>query len=388
MDYSKHINETMQAIKPSGIRRFFDIVSEMEDVISLGIGEPDFQTPADIRSAGMTSLKIGQTKYTSNAGLVELRQEVENYYRNQFNVDYSDIDECLITVGASEAIDLCFRALLNPGDEVLIPEPNFVCYAPLTEMSGCKPVPIVTTVEHKFKLTPEALKAAITPKTKMLVFPYPNNPTGAIMDRNDLEKIAEILRGTDILVVTDEIYGEFTYSGKHVSMAEIEGMKEQTVVISGFSKAFAMTGWRLGYALGPKPLIAAMTKLHQFGIMSAPTTAQYAGLVAMTEGFDSVQAMKKEYNKRRKLIVKGFNDMGLTCFEPEGAFYCFPCIKSTGLTSDEFSNQLLKAKKVAVIPGDAFGECGEGFVRVSYCYSTEHIQVALDRIKEFIDELK
>lgn len=388
MDYSNMINRTIKSIKPSGIRKFFDIVSEMDDVISLGIGEPDFQTPFEIRSAGMESLKIGQTKYTSNAGLVELRHEIENYYSRRFNVHYDDVDECLVTVGASEAIDLCLRTLLNPGDEVLIPEPNFVCYSPLTLMRDCVPVPMVTKVEDKFKLTPEALKAAITPKTKMLIFPYPNNPTGAIMDRNDLEKLAEVLRGTNILVVTDEIYGEFTYSGKHVSMAEIDGMKDQTIVISGFSKAFAMTGWRLGYALGPKPLIQAMTKLHQFGIMSAPTTAQYAALVAMKDGDEAVQMMKAEYDKRRHIVVDGFNELGLTCFEPEGAFYCFPCIKSTGLSSDEFSNKLLASKKVAVIPGNAFGECGEGFVRVSYCYSTEHLKLALAKIKEFLDELK
>ena len=388
MDYSNMINRTIKSIKPSGIRKFFDIVSEMDDVLSLGIGEPDFQTPFEIRSAGMESLKIGQTKYTSNAGLVELRHEIENYYSRRFNVHYDDVDECLVTVGASEAIDLCLRTLLNPGDEVLIPEPNFVCYSPLTLMRDCVPVPMVTKVEDKFKLTPEALKAAITPKTKMLIFPYPNNPTGAIMDRNDLEKLAEVLRGTNILVVTDEIYGEFTYSGKHVSMAEIDGMKDQTIVISGFSKAFAMTGWRLGYALGPKPLIQAMTKLHQFGIMSAPTTAQYAALVAMKDGDEAVQMMKAEYDKRRHIVVDGFNELGLTCFEPEGAFYCFPCIKSTGLSSDEFSNKLLASKKVAVIPGNAFGECGEGFVRVSYCYSTEHLKLALAKIKEFLDELK
>lgn len=388
MDYSKFFNKALEGVKPSGIRKFFDIVSEMEGVISLGIGEPDFQTPLEIRRAGMKSLELGQTKYTANIGLAELRQEIENYYERQFNVKYDDTDQCLITVGASEAIDLCIRTLLNPGDEVLIPEPNFVCYAPLTVMSGCKATPIVTKVEDRFKLTPEALRAAITPKTRMLIFQYPNNPTGAIMNREDLERIAEVLRGTDILVVTDEIYGEFTYSGKHVSMAEIEGMKEQTIVISGFSKAFSMTGWRLGYALGPEPLISRMTKLHQFGIMSAPTTAQHAAVIAIRDCNPAVLDMKAEYDKRRRLIVDGFNGLGLDCFEPEGAFYCFPCIKSTGLSSEEFSERLLKAKKVAVIPGNAFGDCGEGFVRVSYCYSTEHIKAALGKIEEFMREIK
>lgn len=385
MDYERVLNEKIKLVKPSGIRRFFDIVATRENVISLGIGEPDFRTPAVIRDAGIDSLNKGLTKYTSNSGLLELRQAIADYYKRRFDVDYDGATEALITVGGSEAIDLCLRVLLNDGDEVLVHEPSFVCYGPLTMMSNGVSVPIVTEAADNFRLRPEALKAAITPKTKALILSYPNNPTGAILERKDLEGIAEVLRGTDILVIADEIYGEFTYAGKdHVSIASLLGMRERTVIVSGFSKAYAMTGWRLGYALGPAVLIAAITKLHQHGIMSAPTTAQYAALEALRSAAPDVADMLKVYDSRRRLVVDGFNAIGLTTFEPEGAFYCFPCIQSTGLDSETFCARLLDEKNVAVVPGTAFGDCGEGFVRVSYCYSTEHLQEALKRIGEFV----
>lgn len=385
MDYERVLNEKIKMVKPSGIRRFFDIVATRENVISLGIGEPDFRTPAVIRDAGIDSLNKGLTKYTSNSGLLELRQAIADYYKRRFNVGYDGATEALITVGGSEAIDLCLRVLLNDGDEVLVHEPSFVCYGPLTMMSNGVSVPIVTEAADNFRIKPEALKAAITPKTKALILSYPNNPTGAILEREDLEGIAEVLRDTDILVIADEIYGEFTYAGKdHVSIASLPGMKERTVIVSGFSKAYAMTGWRLGYALGPAELIAAITKLHQHGIMSAPTTAQYAALEALRSAAPDVADMLKVYDSRRRLVVDGFNAIGLTTFEPEGAFYCFPCIQSTGLDSETFCARLLDEKNVAVVPGTAFGDCGEGFVRVSYCYSTEHLQEALKRIGEFV----
>ena len=388
MDYQSKLNQKIKDVKPSGIRKFFDIVATMDNVISLGIGEPDFQTPACIREAGIQTLREGKTKYTSNSGLVELRQAIAAYYERRFHVSYNGDTDCLITVGGSEAIDLCFRVLLSEGDEVVMGEPSFVCYGPLTGMSNGVYVPIATKAEDKFRLKAEDLKRAITPKTKLLVLSYPNNPTGAILERSDLEAIADIVRGTDIIVIADEIYGEFTYSGKtHVSIAELPGMKERTIIVSGFSKAFAMTGWRLGYALGPRELIAALTKLHQHGIMSAPTIAQYAALTALEKAEDDVREMMKDYDMRRRLVVDGFNAIGLDTFEPEGAFYCFPCIKKTGLSSEDFSQRLLDEKKVAVVPGTAFGDCGEGFVRVSYCYSTEHLEEALKRIGEFVERL-
>ncbi len=388
MDYQSKLNQKIKDVKPSGIRKFFDIVATMDNVISLGIGEPDFQTPACVREAGIQTLREGKTKYTSNSGLVELRRAIAAYYERRFHVSYNGDTDCLLTVGGSEAIDLCFRVLLSEGDEVVMGEPSFVCYGPLTGMSNGVYVPIATKAEDKFRLKAEDLKRAITPKTKLLVLSYPNNPTGAILERSDLEAIADVVRGTDIIVIADEIYGEFTYGGKtHVSIAELPGMKERTIIVSGFSKAFAMTGWRLGYALGPRELIAALTKLHQHGIMSAPTIAQYAALTALEKAEDDVREMMKVYDMRRRLVVDGFNAIGLDTFEPEGAFYCFPCIKKTGLSSEDFSQRLLDEKKVAVVPGTAFGDCGEGFVRVSYCYSTEHLEEALKRIGEFVERL-
>ncbi len=386
MDYKTLLSDKIQIVKPSGIRKFFDIVAEMKDAISLGVGEPDFVTPLHIREAGISSLKKGETHYTSNWGLKELRKAISKYLSRKFYIDYDYNDQILVTVGGSEAIDLCIRALINPGDEVLIPEPSFVCYTPLTILAGGTPVHIKTYAKDKFKLTPEALKAAITPKTKLLILPYPCNPTGGIMTKEDLEKIAEVLRGTNILVLSDEIYGELTYSGKHVSIASLPGMYERTIVASGFSKAYAMTGWRLGYLAGPSEIIKATTKLHQYAIMSSPTTSQYAAIDALENGDDDVVMMRNEYDKRRRLIVDGFNDMGLSCFEPEGAFYVFPSIEKTGLKSEEFCEKLLCDKKVAVVPGNAFGDCGEGFIRASYCYSTENLKKALDLINNFVNK--
>ena len=383
------INEKIKAVKPSGIRKFFDIASEMDNVISLSIGEPDFKTPWHIREEGINSLRLGNTRYTSNKGLTELRDEICSYYRRRFNVSYKGNENCLVTVGGSEAIDLTMRTLINIGDQVLIPEPSFVCYNPLVEMADGEPVVVETRAEDKFKITPELLEKAITPKSKILVLPYPNNPTGGIMERSDLEKIAPIIKKHNIFVLSDEIYAELTYNGKqHVSIAELEGMKERTVVVSGFSKSYSMTGWRLGYSLAPKPITDAMTKMHQFGIMSAPTTAQYAAIEALKNGDKDITAMRDEYDMRRRLVVEKFNEMGLTCFEPEGAFYAFPCIKSTGMSSEDFCMELLKSKSVAVVPGNAFGESGEGFVRVSYSFSVKHIMEALKRIEEFLQERK
>ena len=378
------LNKTIREIKPSGIRKFFDIAAEMEDCISLGVGEPDFATPWHIRDAGIKSLEQGRTYYTSNAGLKELRLEIANYLERRFHLHYDGVSQIVVTVGGSEAIDLFIRSVVEPGDEVLIPEPSFVCYSPITSMAGGIPVPIVTKAEHEFRLTPEDLKTAITPKTKALVLPYPNNPTGGIMGREDLEAIADVLRGTDILVLSDEIYAELTYGQTHVSIAEMDGMYERTVVVNGFSKAYAMTGWRLGYACGHPDLIAAMTKMHQFAIMSAPTMAQYAAIEALRGGDADIEEMREEYNRRRRVMVDGFNSMGLDCFEPRGAFYTFPCIKSTGLNSSDFCEHLLYDKKVAVVPGTAFGESGEGFIRCSYAYSVEAINAALERIEAFV----
>lgn len=389
IDYQNFLNDKIKQVKPSGIRKFFDIAVEMDNVISLSIGEPDFQTPWHIRQAGIKSLEKGKTWYTPNKGFIELRKEICYYYKRRFNLSYNAEEEVLVTVGGSEAIDLVLRTLVNRGDEVLIPEPAFVCYKPLTYMSGGKPVIIETKAENNFRLTKEELENAITDKTKILVLPFPNNPTGAVMERADLEAIAEVIIKNDLIVVSDEIYGELTYGNKnHVSIAEIDGMKERTVVISGFSKAYAMTGWRLGYALGPKEIVGQITKLHQYGIMSSPTTAQYAAIEALRNGDHDVKEMRSDYDIRRRLIVGKLNEIGLTCFEPLGAFYAFPCIKSTGLSSEEFATRLVKEKRIAVVPGTAFGESGEGFVRISYAQSLKNIKKALKRIEEFVEELK
>ena len=390
MDYEKILNPTVtRDIKPSGIRKFFDIAASMEGVISLGVGEPDFPTPWHIRRAGIKSLEGSKTRYTSNSGLIELREEICKYISRRYNVDYAPDGEVLVTVGGSEGIDAAIRALVAHGDEVIIPQPSFVCYEPIVRLAGGVPVIVNLKAENEFRLTAKELRAAITDKTKLLIFPFPSNPTGAIMEREDLEEIAEVLRGTDICVLSDEIYSELTYGGKrHVSIASIDGMRERTILVNGFSKSYSMTGWRMGYACAPAPIIAQMTKIHQFAIMSAPTTSQYAAIEALRNGDEDVEHMVGEYDMRRRLVVNGFNRIGMDCFEPKGAFYCFPSIKRTGMTSEEFCERLLLSKKVAVVPGSAFGECGEGFVRVSYCYSTEHIKEALARIEEFLKELE
>lgn len=389
MDYNKYLNRSIQSVSPSGIRKFFDIANEMQDVISLSIGEPDFQTPWHIRDTGIHSLINGKTWYSPNRGFADLLKEISRYYERRFHLTYSPTEQTLVTVGGSEAIDLALRTLVEEGDEVIIPEPSFVCYEPLTVMSGGKPVIINTKNEDNFRLKADDLRAVITKKSKLLVLPFPNNPTGAIMERSDLEEIAKVVIEHDLIVLSDEIYCELTYGGRnHVSIASIDGMYERTVVINGFSKSYAMTGWRLGYALGPAPIIEQMTKLHQYGIMSAPTTAQYAAIEALKHGDRDVRRMRDEYDMRRRLVVDSFNDMGLSCFEPLGAFYVFPCIKSTGLSSEEFCTRLIMEKHVAVVPGNAFGECGDGFVRVSYSYSLKHLKIALERIREFLKELK
>lgn len=388
MNYEQILSQKTQGIKFSGIRKFFDIAASVKDVTSLSVGEPDFKTPFIIRKEAIRTLEKGKTAYTSNSGLENLREGIAGYLSDTIGVQYDPKHEIIVTVGGSEAIDASFRALLNPGDEVLVCEPSFVCYDPLIRLADGIPVPIETKVENKFRLMPEQLLAKITPKTKALVLPFPNNPTGAVMRREDLAKIADILRDKDIIVISDEIYSELTFGDeKHVSIAEFDGMKERTIVINGFSKAFAMTGWRLGFAAGPAPIITQMLKIHQYGIMSAPTVSQYAAVTALRECREDIDYMVGEYDMRRKLIVNGFNEMGLECFEPEGAFYVFPCIKSTGLTSQEFCMRLIEEKKVAVVPGDAFGACGEGYIRVSYAYSINHILLALKRIREFINEL-
>ena len=389
MDYDKLLSQTVQDLKFSGIRKFFDIASSVKDVISLSVGEPDFKTPWAIRKEAIKILEKGKTTYTANAGLIQLREVISKYIERKLGVSYEPDGEVFVTVGGSEAIDCAFRVLCNPGDEVIVPEPSFVCYAPLVQMAGGVPVIVQTKLENKFKLTPEDLEGKITDKTKAIVLPFPNNPTGAVVHRDDLEKIAEVIRDKDIFVISDEIYSELTYGDeRHVSIVEIEGMKERTIYINGFSKAFSMTGWRMGYFAAPKPVATQMLKIHQYAIMCAPTVSQFASIVAMTECDNEVSRMKDEYNARRRFVVRGFNDMGLDCFEPEGAFYAFPCIKSTGLSSQEFCTQLLNKKKVAIVPGDAFGESGEGFVRVSYAYSLQHLNIALERIREFLDELK
>lgn len=390
IDYAKMLNPTVtQDIKPSGIRKFFDIASSMDGVISLGVGEPDFPTPWHIRRAGIKSLEDSKTRYTSNAGLAELRNEICGFLDRHYGLSYSGLNETLITVGGSEGIDAAIRAIVAIGDEVIIPQPSFVCYEPMVRLAGGIPVLLELKAENEFKLTADELKNAITEKTKLLIFPFPCNPTGAIMEREDLESIADVLRDTDIFVISDEIYAELTYGGKrHVSIASVDGMRERTVVINGFSKTYSMTGWRMGYACAPAPIISQMTKIHQFAIMSAPTTSQYAAIEAVKNGDNDISDMLAEYDMRRRLMVSGFNRIGMTCFEPRGAFYAFPSIKVSGMGSDEFCERLLCSKKVALVPGNAFGASGEGFVRASYCYSAEHIKEALSRIEEFLKEIK
>lgn len=388
MDYAKLIAPAAQAMRPSGIRRFFDLAAEMPDCISLGVGEPDFKTPWAVREAGIESLELGHTRYTSNAGLKELRIEISRYLERRFGLRYDPMSQVLITVGGSEAIDMCIRTLVQPGDEVIIPEPCFVCYEPITTLSGGVPVPVPCRAEDAFHLRADALAAAITPRTKLLIMPFPNNPTGAVMEKEDLEAIAQVLRGTNIMVLSDEIYAELTYGLQpHVSIASLPGMAERTVVVNGFSKTYAMTGWRLGYACGPAPILQVMTKIHQSAIMSAPTTSQYAAITALRDCDLEIDRMRDEYNMRRRLVVRSFNEMGLHCFEPRGAFYAFPCIQSTGMTSEEFCTRLLEKKHVAIIPGGAFGASGEGYARVSYAYSVEHLTEALKRIREFLQQL-
>ncbi len=388
LDYESLLNQQIKAVRPSGIRKFFDIANEMEDVISLSIGEPDFCTPWHVRQEAIDTLQQGKTWYSPNRGFLELRQEICNWVKRKYHVDYHPESEVLVTVGGSEAIDLCIRTLINPGDEVLIPEPSFVCYVPMTQMAQGIPVTIETKVEDNFRLTAKALREKISPKSKLLILPFPNNPTGAVMRRSHLEEIAQVVKEHNLLVLSDEIYGELTYGDQsHVCFAEIDGMRERTVVINGFSKTYAMTGWRLGYATGPHELIDPMTKLHQYAIMSSPTMAQYAAVEALKNGDEDITYMRDQYDARRRLIVDAFNAMGLTCFEPEGAFYVFPCIKSTGLTSEQFAEQLLRKEHVAVVPGNAFGNCGEGFLRVSYSYSLSHITEALGRIQRFLKTL-
>ncbi len=387
MNLENLLSQRTVSLKPSGIRKFFDIANEMEGVIALGVGEPDFKTPYSVRQAGIENLQQGKTRYSANAGLMELRRAICDYLKRKFNLEYDKKSEVLVTVGGSEAIDLAIRAFINPGDEVLVPEPCFVCYAPIVTLTSGVPVSIQTREEDEFRLTPEQLEAAITPKTKMLILPYPNNPTGAVMRREHLEAIAEVLKKHDIIVLSDEIYAELTYNGRHTSIAELPGMKERTIVVNGFSKTFAMTGWRLGYVAGPAPAIKQMTKIHQYAIMCAPTTSQYAAIEALDHCEENICQMREEYDRRRRFVVDAFNKMGLHTFEPEGAFYVFPCIKSTGMSSEEFCEKLLYGKKVAVVPGNAFGDSGEGFIRVSYSYSVQHLTTALGRIKEFLDEL-
>ena len=388
-DMKSVISPTVANMAPSGIRKFFDIVAEMKGAISLGVGEPDFITPAHIREAGITSLEDGHTYYTSNAGLSELRKEITLYLKRRFDLSYDGAHEVLVSVGGSEAIDLALRAVITPGDEVLIPEPSFVCYKPDTQLAGGVAVPLETKEEDNFVLTADTLRRAITDKTKALILPYPNNPTGGIMKKEHLEAIAKVLEGTNIVVISDEIYAELTYGEeRHCSIASIPSMRERTVIVSGFSKAYAMTGWRLGYACGNADIIAAMTKIHQYAIMSAPTTSQYAAIEALRNGDGDIEKMKTEYNRRRRYIVDGFRKMGLNCFEPLGAFYVFPCIKSTGMGSEEFCETLLREEKVAVVPGNAFGESGEGFVRCSYAYSVENIKEALERIERFVKKVR
>ena len=386
MNYDELLAPAAKAMRPSGIRKFFDLAADMPHCISLGVGEPDFKTPWSVRDAGIRSLELGRTKYTANSGLKELRGEICNYLQRRFDLHYKE-ENILVTVGGSEAIDLTIRAVVQPGDEVIIPEPCFVCYEPITQLTGGVPVHIATRAEDQFRLTADQLRAAITPRTKLLIFPYPNNPTGAVMSAAEMEEIAAVLREKNVLVLSDEIYSELTYGlDRHVSIASLPGMAERTIVVNGFSKSYAMTGWRLGYAAGPAPLVKVMTKIHQSCIMSAPTTSQYAAITALRQCDDQIEMMRDEYNRRRRYVVKALNDMGLTCFEPRGAFYVFPSIQISGLTSSEFCEQLLREKEVAIIPGSAFGASGEGYARISYAYSVDHLQTAMKRIREFLTE--
>ena len=386
MNYDELLAPAAKAMRPSGIRKFFDLAADMPHCISLGVGEPDFKTPWSVRDAGIRSLELGRTKYTANSGLKELRGEICNYLQRRFDLHYKE-ENVLVTVGGSEAIDLTIRAVVQPGDEVIIPEPCFVCYEPITQLTGGVPVHIATRAEDQFRLTADQLRAAITPRTKLLIFPYPNNPTGAVMSAAEMEEIAAVLRETNVLVLSDEIYSELTYGlDRHVSIASLPGMAERTIVVNGFSKTYAMTGWRLGYACGPAPIIKIMTKIHQSCIMSAPTTSQYAAITALRQCDDQIEMMRDEYNRRRRYVVKALNEMGLTCFEPRGAFYVFPSIQISGLTSSEFCEQLLREKEVAIIPGSAFGASGEGYARISYAYSVDHLQTAMKRIREFLTE--
>ena len=386
MNYDELLAPAAKAMRPSGIRKFFDLAADMPHCISLGVGEPDFKTPWSVRDAGIRSLELGRTKYTANSGLKELRGEICNYLQRRFDLHYKE-ENILVTVGGSEAIDLTIRAVVQPGDEVIIPEPCFVCYEPITQLTGGVPVHIATRAEDQFRLTADQLRAAITPRTKLLIFPYPNNPTGAVMSAAEMEEIAAVLRETNVLVLSDEIYSELTYGlDRHVSIASLPGMAERTIVVNGFSKTYAMTGWGLGYAAGPAPLIKVMTKIHQSCIMSAPTTSQYAAITALRQCDDQIEMMRDEYNRRRRYVVKALNEMGLTCFEPRGAFYVFPSIQISGLTSSEFCEQLLREKEVAIIPGSAFGASGEGYARISYAYSVDHLQTAMKRIREFLTE--
>lgn len=385
---TKELSNKVLALKPSGIRKFFDLVNEMEDVISLGVGEPDFDTPWHIREEGIYSLEKGKTFYTSNSGLKALRQEISNYIRRTQNIDYNPDNEVIVTVGGSEAIDIGIRALVNDGDEVIIPQPSYVSYEPCTILANAVPVIINLKSENEFRLKPEELEKAITPKTKILILPFPNNPTGSIMDRNDLEAIAKIIIKNDIYVMSDEIYSELSYNEKHVSIASLEGMKERTILINGFSKSYAMTGWRLGYACAPKEIIKQMTKIHQFAIMCAPTTSQYAATEALKNGDEDVKMMRQSYNQRRRFLLNAFKEMNLPCFEPFGAFYVFPCIKEFGMTSEEFATRLLQEERVAAVPGTAFGESGEGHLRISYAYSLDNLKKAMERLNRFVLKLR
>ena len=388
IDYGKMLSKTVCDLKPSGIRRFFDMLADMKDVISLTIGEPDFITPWHIREAAIESLEKGKTYYTSNAGTVDLRGEISRYMKRRFELDYNPKNEVIVTVGGSEAIDIAMRAILEPGDEVILPCPSFVCYEPIATMLGAKVININTKVENKFKLTPDELRSAITPKTKLLVLPFPNNPTGAILTREELEGIAEVLRGTNIAILSDEIYAELTYGRKHVSIAQIDGMKERTVIASGFSKAYAMTGWRMGYICAPHTLAEQMLKIHQYAIMCAPTVSQFAAVEALRNGDDDVEFMRAEYNRRRVFLLEGFKKIGIDCFEAEGAFYLYPNVGKFGLTSEEFAQRLLHEYNCAIVPGTAFGECGEGYARISYAYSMKHLTLALEKIEAFVKTLK
>ena len=389
MDYSKYLNKNLVNTRPSGIRKFFSIAEELDNVISLGVGEPDFLTPWHIRNTAIDYLDKGATRYTANAGLASLRAEICNFYARKYNVEYNPKTEALVTVGGSEGIDMAIRSVISPGDDVLLVEPCFVCYRPIVEICGGNVITINTKAEDNFKLTAEEIEGAVTPKTKLIIMLYPNNPTGAVMRKDDLNKISEVIKKHDLLVLTDEIYSALTYGNEtHISIASLPEMKERTIVINGFSKTYSMTGWRLGYALAPAEIIEQMTKLHQFAIMSAPTNSQHAAIEALKNGDSDIEKMREEYDLRRRYTVSRFNEMGLSCFEPEGAFYAFPSIKLTGLSSDDFCEKLIMDKRVAVIPGNAFGECGEGHIRVSYCYSIDNIRKAADRIEEFLSSLK